>query len=82
MALLEACAAGLPMITSDFESATDVITDRVEGMIVTRENVEALSEAMECVQADEILRRSFASHAIKRSEQYSIQNHVERLLNA
>lgn len=51
-ALLEAMAAGLPIITSDFEGAEELITDGVNGRIVAIDDDEAAFEAL-CKYIDE-----------------------------
>lgn len=79
--VLEAMAAGLPVIVSDFEASSSMITNRVDGMIVKREDVECLSEAMCLMVYDSQLRNTFRQNALVKVQHFSIQYHVDRLLN-
>lgn len=79
--VLEAMAASLPVIVSDFEASNSMITDGVDGMIVKREDVTDLSEAMRLMVCDNQLRNKFRQNALVKVQQFSIQHHVDQLLN-
>ncbi len=80
MVLLEAIAAGNLIIVSDFESATEVITNEESGLIIPKENVEALVRAMKRVMQDEPLQQKLLTHVQKIAPTVSIENHVDQLL--
>jgi glycosyltransferase involved in cell wall biosynthesis len=80
LVLIEAMAAGKPVIVSDFDSAKEVVVSNVNGIIVPRENPEALAQAMRHVMEDEGLRKKMATGARKTAEKFSISNHVHAIL--
>ncbi len=80
LVLAEACAAGVPIIVSDFEAAQEVIINEVNGLIVPREDSEKLATAMNRIVKDESLRVKLAAGAKKTSDQFSISHHVRAIL--
>lgn len=60
-ALLEGLAAGLPCISTRVGSADERIQDGVNGLLVPREDVAALSNAMMRLATDEALRGKFVA---------------------
>ncbi len=80
LVLTEACAAGKPIIVSDFEAAKEVIDNEHNGLIVPREDSEALAAAMNRILQDEALRTKLSAAAKKTSEKFSISNHVRAIL--
>jgi phosphatidylinositol alpha-mannosyltransferase len=54
--LLEAMAAGAPIVASDIPGYRDVITHGEQGLLVERQNSEALADAMLRLLADPQLR--------------------------
>jgi len=80
MVLLEALAAGKPAITSDFESARDVIDEGKNGLIVPREDATALTDAMDKVVRDPALFETLKIGANQGQDAFSIQRHVDALL--
>ena len=81
MVLIEAMAAGKAIIVSDFDSAGEVIKNEENGLIVKRESVGELANAMNRIKSDQNLRNSLAQNAKKDSEKFSIKNHIDRLLS-
>ncbi len=55
-ALLEACAAGLPIVATDVPGCRDVVTSGVNGLLVPVKNSEALADALETLILDRELR--------------------------
>lgn len=80
LVLTEALAAGQAIIVSDFESASEIITPEKNGLIVPRENVQALAEAMNRVKNDNALRSHLAEQARKSAQNFSISSHVHAIL--
>jgi glycosyltransferase involved in cell wall biosynthesis len=56
LALLEAMAAGKPVVATAVGGVPDVITTEVNGILVDRENVPALADAVQRLAADSALR--------------------------
>ena len=68
------------IIASDFEAAKEIIIHEKNGLIVPKENAEALAQAMIRVKNDKILRSNLAIEAKKSVERFSISNHVQAIL--
>lgn len=56
-ALIEACACGLPIVTTDVPGCRDVVTDGVNGLLVPVRNAPALAEALETLLTSPELRQ-------------------------
>jgi glycosyltransferase involved in cell wall biosynthesis len=63
MALLEAMAAGLPVIASRVGGIPDVVSDGVEGLLVDPRDAPQLAAALERMATDEPLRRRLGAAA-------------------
>ncbi|MDX1377428.1 MAG: glycosyltransferase family 4 protein, partial [Anaerolineales bacterium] len=55
-ALLEACAAGLPIVATDVPGCRDVVTHGVNGLLVPPQDSDALADALERLLVDPNLR--------------------------
>lgn len=80
--LIEAAAAGRAVITTDSPGCRDAIEDRVTGMLVPAQNVEALAGAMRALATDRELVNEFGRNGRKRAEaifriQDVIAHHLE-----
>lgn len=88
MVLQEAMAMALPVITTDVPGPSEVIVDKVTGMLVPDHNDEALLGAMKALSADKARRDYFAENGRKRVEMFfarpimlkNIYTHYCRLL--
>ena len=78
--MLEALAAGLPTIVSDFSAAKEIITNGSDGLIVPIENVEQLAEQMQRVLDSEQLRATLSKQAQITAQRFSIEEHVNTIL--
>ena len=59
-ALIEACACGLPIVTTDVPGCRDVVTHGLNGLLVPLRNSAALADALETLLANADLRHSMA----------------------
>ena len=76
--LLEAAAAGRPMIVSDIAGCREVVTDGVTGLLVPTREVEALAQAMLRMGEDEVLRARCGRAAREKAEAvFSVDDVVE-----
>ncbi len=76
--LLEASAAGLPMIASDTAGCREVVTDGVTGLLVPPRMVEPLAQAMLLMGEDAELRRRCGRAARDKAEAvFSVDDVVE-----
>lgn len=85
--LLEAMAAGLPIVASNIDGFAGVVTHGVEGLLVRPEDAQALSEALLEVLRDPARAAIMAAHGRERSQFYSwdrvsqqVLSYYERLL--
>lgn len=70
--LLEAMASGCPSVAFDCETGpNEIIQDGVNGVLVPPENVEALSNALALLMADESLRERYAQNGMKVRDRFS-----------
>jgi len=75
-ALIEAMAAGLPIIATDCAGPLAVLTPGRNGLIVPIENVDALAGAMLLVLSDVALRRRLSESALETVSRY----HPDRIM--
>ena len=66
LAAMEAMAAGRPVIASRTGGASEIIADGSMGLLVPPGNVEALSDALQCLSADTDLRQQMGGEGAKR----------------
>lgn len=78
--MLEAMAAGAPIVITDFPAARGIVEHGKNGLVVPVDDVQALSSAMSLVMSDKVLKRVLVSEGKKTSLEYGIENHVNQLL--
>ena len=61
MSVLEAMAAGLPVVASDVGGVAEAVADGETGLLVAPGDVDALAGALERLLADAALRRAMGS---------------------
>ncbi len=72
MSVMEALAAGLPVVASRVGGIPDVVRDGVEGFLVPSGDAEALAEALLKVLEDESLRLKMGRAAKARAREFSV----------
>lgn len=58
LTLIEAMAAGLPIVTTDVGCVGEVVKDRVHGIVITEESTDAYAKGMEEMYVNTALRKS------------------------
>ena len=82
MSLLEAMAAGLPVVTTNVGGIPDLITNDIEGIVVEPGDVAALAEAIKIILLDSKLGDRLGKVARERiSSQFSIDHAIKQLEN-
>lgn len=81
VALMEAMACGLPAVCSDIRGNTDLIEDKITGLIAGN-TPEKVAEAIEMMRKDGDLREQVASAALQKIKQYdlsSVENEMVKI---
>lgn len=78
--LLEALAAGLPIVSTQCGGATTTITDGVNGLIVPIEDSTALANALKQVMGDEHLRLRMGENSLQRAAEFSLEAMVNNTI--
>ena len=79
--LLEAMAAGCPVVASNIEGFADVVSHGVEGLLVPPKDSEALAEALLQLVRDAGLRASMGVKGHERAQQFSWERVSQRVLS-
>ena len=75
LAVMEAMAAGVPVVTTDVGAVRDMVTDGTDGFIVPRGDVDALADRLSKLLADRDLRVRLGGNARARAErEYRIED--------
>jgi glycosyltransferase involved in cell wall biosynthesis len=78
LALIEAMAAGVPVIATNTGGPAELIDNGANGILVTVESEVELAQAIRHLAENEGLRESIAQEALKTAERYDIQT-MQRL---
>lgn len=80
LVVLEALASGLPVISTKFNGACEIMTDGMHGFVLPDpENVDALAEALRRM-LDDATRASMSAAATELRPQLSYEHHLARLM--
>jgi phosphatidyl-myo-inositol alpha-mannosyltransferase len=79
--LLEAIAAGRPIVASNIEGYASVVTHGVEGLLVLPKDSEALSHALVHLLADDALREQMGERGRQRAVEFSWERVSQRILS-
>ena len=75
--LLESLASGTPVITTNTAGISDVIVDKVHGIIVKKKDVKGTSDAIKTMLIDPQSYRSMSRNCLERSNEYDIRKSVK-----
>ena len=76
LALVEAMAAGLPVVASDVGSPREILRDGKDGLMFRSGDAHSLAEALVRLFRDSTLRQQLASRALTRAQDFSIEKTV------
>ena len=77
MSITEALEVGLPVISYDIPAMQPLVTDGMEGRIVTAFNKDALTEAMQELASDIGIRKRMSEAAIRKADSLSAESVAE-----
>jgi glycosyltransferase involved in cell wall biosynthesis len=80
MVITEAMASGLPVITSNFAGASEIITNYKDGIVVDSFDPQKYAEAILRLHDDESLRKSLGDRAAKTAKNYSWDKVIDRIM--
>jgi phosphatidylinositol alpha-mannosyltransferase len=72
--LIEAMAAGTPVVASSLDGYRNVVTDGVDAMLVPPGDVAALAAALQRVLGDDALARSLVEHGARRADDFAMSS--------
>jgi len=79
--LLEAMAAGLPIVASNIDGFAGVLTHGVEGLLVRPEDPQALSDAIVALLRDPARREAMAERGRERAQHFAWDRVSQRVLS-
>jgi len=79
--LLEAMALGKPIVATNIEGYSNVLTDGAEGLLVPPEDEERLAQALITLLSDGSLRRQMGDKGRLKAQEYSWEKVAQRVLN-
>jgi phosphatidylinositol alpha-mannosyltransferase len=79
--LLEAMAAGCPVVASNIEGFAGVITHGVDGMLVRPKDSDALADALLEIMDDPVQRHAMAERGAERAQYFSWDRVSQRVLS-
>jgi glycosyltransferase involved in cell wall biosynthesis len=80
VAILEAGAAGLPVVSTSHAGISEAVENGVTGILVSEGDIESMGNAIIALAADRQLVREMGAAARKRiASRYSMDQHIGRL---
>jgi glycosyltransferase involved in cell wall biosynthesis len=79
VAIMEALAAGLPVVATAVGGVPEIVRDGVEGLLVPARNPERFADAIETLVRDPVRRAELGAAAMRRGAEYDITHAVRRI---
>jgi len=79
--LLEAMAAGVPVVATNVNGINEVVVDGESGILVPPKNPEAIADAVINIIENDKLTERLVMEGYKRAELFDIKDHVMKLHN-
>lgn len=79
--LLEAMAAGVPIVATNVDGIKEVVVDGVSGILVPPKNPEAIASAVTKIIESHHLARNLVDEGLKRCKLFDIKEHVTKIDN-
>jgi glycosyltransferase involved in cell wall biosynthesis len=79
VAVLEAMAAGLPVVATSVGGIPEILTDARDGRLVPAGDVAALGSAIEDLLSNEPLRKQLAEAGKRRAQEFGVPAMVEKV---
>lgn len=79
--LLEAMAAGVPIVATNVDGIKEVVIDGVSGILVPPKNPEAIASAVTKIIESPHLASSLVNEGLQRSKLFDIKEHVTKIDN-
>ena len=81
VAVVEAMACGVPVVTSDAEGFVEVVVDGVTGLIAPKKNVELVAEHLYALITNEELRTQYGISSVSHvKENYDWNDNVDKMI--
>jgi len=77
VSLMEALAAGIPVVTSNARGCREVVRDDVDGLLLTRLSAESVRNAMLRLAGDASLRQRLAEGALAGRARFDRAHYVD-----
>jgi len=78
LALVEAMAAGVPVIASESGGVPEIIDDGVDGLLFSSGDNESLSEKIDLLLKNEELSDLIATNAVEKAKKFDVQKMVDK----
>ena len=78
LTLLEAMAAGLPIISTNVGGVSDIVINEENGLLVPSKNCDMLADSMDRLISDLELRKKLLNNAPKMARQYDISSFIDK----
>lgn len=79
--LLEAMAAGVPVIATNVDGIREVVVDGESGILIPPKDPDAIAKAVSQLINDPKLRNRLVENGFRRAQQFDVQEHVMKLEN-
>lgn len=78
--VLEAMVCGIPQIVSSYAGASEILENFKDAIVVNPKKIDEFSQSIELLLYDENLRRKLSENSIRKSHNFSIENHKKQVI--